>query len=94
MLAPQENRAASMSALYENAHKKLFLKKDRFCPLSGPNAPVIDYKNVTLLLRYVSERGRVLPSRITSISVKKQRELRIAIKRARILALLPFVKQS
>lgn len=89
----QETKSISISSLYENAHKKLFVRRDKFCPLSGPNAPVIDYKNTALLLRYVSERGRILPSRITSISVKKQRELRIAIKRARILALLPFVKQ-
>ena len=94
MSEPQESRSISVTSLYENAHKKLFLKRERFCPLSGPNAPVIDYKNTTLLLRYISERGRILPSRITSISAKKQRELRLAIKRARALALLPFVKQS
>ena len=53
-----------------------------------------DYKNVILLNKYVSERGRVLPSRITAVSSKKQRELRNAIRRARILALMPFIKQS
>jgi small subunit ribosomal protein S18 len=94
MLESQENKGPAISSLYENAHKKLFFKRERFCPLSGPTAPVIDYKNVALLSRYISERGRVLPSRITSISAKKQRELRAAIKRARIIALLPFVKQS
>ena len=58
------------------------------CPLSGKNAPVIDYKNVKMLKKYISETGRILPSRITSVSQKKQKELSRAIKRARVLALL------
>ena len=58
------------------------------CPLSGKNAPVLDYKNTKLLRKYISESGRVLPSRITSVSQGKQRELSKAIKRARLLALL------
>ena len=58
------------------------------CPLSGKGAPVIDYKNIKLLKRYVSENGKILPSRVTSISQKKQRELSLSIKRARNLALI------
>tara|TARA_Y100000590_G_scaffold44514_1_gene47345 strand:+ start:2080 stop:2343 length:264 start_codon:yes stop_codon:yes gene_type:complete len=58
------------------------------CPLSGKNAPVIDYKNIRILKKYISESGRILPSRITSVSQGKQRELSRAIKRARLLALL------
>ena len=58
------------------------------CPLTGKNAPEIDYKNVKLLKRYISENGKILPSRITSVSQKKQRELSLSIKRARILALI------
>ena len=58
------------------------------CPLTGKNAPEIDYKNIKLLKRYVSENGKILPSRITSVSQKKQRELSLSIKRARILALV------
>ena len=58
------------------------------CPLSGKNAPVIDYKNIRILKKYISESGRILPSRITSVSQGKQRELSKAIKRARLLALL------
>ena len=58
------------------------------CPLSGKSAPVIDYKNVRLLKKYVSENGKILPSRITNVSQKKQRELSLSIKRARNLALL------
>tara|TARA_B100000686_G_C15890806_1_gene525510 strand:+ start:160 stop:435 length:276 start_codon:yes stop_codon:yes gene_type:complete len=58
------------------------------CPLSGKNAPIVDYKNIKLLRKYISESGRILPSRVTSVSQKKQKELSRAIKRARILALL------
>ena len=60
----------------------------RKCPLTGKNAPEIDYKNVKLLKRYMSENGKILPSRITSVSQKKQRELSLSIKRARVLALI------
>ena len=63
----------------------------RCCPFSGANAPKIDYKDVKLLQRYVSERGKIVPSRITAVSAKKQRELAKAIKRARFLGLLPHV---
>ena len=58
------------------------------CPLSGKDAPVIDYKNIKLLKKYLSESGRILPSRVTSVSLKKQKVLSRAIKRARILALI------
>ena len=58
------------------------------CPLSEKNAPPLDYKNIKLLKKYISEGGRILPSRITSVSQKKQKELSKAIKRARLLALL------
>ena len=58
------------------------------CPLSGKEAPVLSYKNIKLLKRYISDSGRILPSRITSVSLKKQKDLARAIKRARILALL------
>ena len=58
------------------------------CPLSGKNAPEINYKNIKLLKKYISENGKILPSRTTSVSQKKQRELSLSIKRARILALV------
>ena len=57
----------------------------------APNAPKIDYKDSKLLMRYVSERGKIVPSRITAVSAKKQRELARAIKRSRFLGLLPYV---
>ena len=63
-------------------------KFKRKCPLSGKGAPVIDYKNIKLLKNYVSENGKILPSRVTSVSQKKQRELSLSIKRARNLALI------
>ena len=58
------------------------------CPLSGKEAPIINYKNIKLLKKYVSENGKIMPSRITSVSQKKQRELSLSIKRARNLALI------
>ena len=60
----------------------------RKCPLTGKNAPEIDYKNIKLLKKYMSENGKILPSRITSVSQKKQRALSLSIKRARVLALI------
>ena len=66
-------------------------KFNKKCPLSGKGASIIDYKNVKLLKKFISEKGKILPSRITSVSSKKQRELSKAIKRARFLALLPYV---
>jgi small subunit ribosomal protein S18 len=73
------------------AGRKVFFRRKKTCPLTGPNAPKIDYKDTKLLSRFISERGKILPSRITSVSHKKQRELAAAIKRARNIALLPFV---
>ena len=83
----------ALASMYDNAHKRLFVKKRRICPLSGENAPKIDYKDVVLLKRFISERGRILPGRITSVCAHKQRELKNAIKRARIIALLPFAEK-
>ena len=73
------------------ATRRPFFRRRKTCPFSGSNAPKIDYKDVRLLQRYISERGKIVPSRITAVSTKKQRELAKAIKRARHLALLPFV---
>ena len=64
------------------------MKFNKACPLSGKNAPVIDYKNIKVLRKYISETGRILPSRVTSVSLNKQRELSRSIKRARILGLI------
>lgn len=69
-------------------------RRRKSCPFTGPNAPKIDYKDVRLLSRYISERGKMVPSRISAVSNKKQRELANAIKRARFLALLPYVQKN
>ena len=71
--------------------RRPFFRRRKTCPFSGPNAPKIDYKDVRLLQRFISERGKIVPSRITAVSAKKQRELAQAIKRARHMALLPYV---
>ena len=70
--------------------RRPFFRRRKSCPFSGADAPRIDYKDVKLLQRYISERGKIVPSRITAVSSKKQRELARAIKRARFLALLPY----
>jgi small subunit ribosomal protein S18 len=73
--------------------RRPFFRRRKTCPFSGANAPVIDYKDVRLLSRFISERGKIVPSRITAVSAKKQRELAQAIKRARNLGLLPYLVQ-
>ena len=82
----KKNSQSSFSKLSVFQNQKYKFKKK--CPLSGKGAPVIDYKNVKLLKRYISENGKILPSRITSVSQKKQRDLSLSIKRARNLALI------
>jgi len=78
-----QSNFAKLSIFQPNKYK---FKKS--CPLSIKGAPVIDYKNIRLLKKYMSENGKILPSRITNVSQKKQRELSLSIKRARNLALL------
>jgi small subunit ribosomal protein S18 len=73
--------------------RRPFYRRRKTCPFSSDAAPKIDYKDVKLLQRYVSERGKIVPSRITAVSAKKQRELAAAIKRARFLGLLPYLIQ-
>ena len=79
----KQSSFAKLSIFQPQKYK--FKKK---CPLSGKGAPVIDYKNIKLLRKYVSENGKIMPSRVTSVCQKKQRELSLSIKRARNLALL------
>ena len=73
--------------------RRPFFRRRKTCPFSGTHGKKIDYKDVRTLQRYISERGKIVPSRITAVSAKKQRELARAIKRARNLALLPFLVQ-
>ena len=82
----KKKRQSNFSKLSIFQPQKYKFKKN--CPLSAKNAPVIDYKNIKLLRKYVSENGKILPSRITSVSQKKQKKLSLSIKRARNLALI------
>ena len=79
----KQSNFAKLSIFQPNKYK---FKKT--CPLSAKGAPEVDYKNIKLLKKYISESGRILPSRITSVSLKKQKELSRSVKRARLLALL------
>ena len=77
-MARKERRAAST-------------KRRKQCPFLADRTLIIDYKDVGLLKRFLSPRGKILPSRITGVSAKYQRQLAIAIKRCRHLALIPYL---
>ena len=74
----------------KEAVRKPFQKKRKSCPFSGSKSK-IDYKDIKTLSKFVSERGKIIPSRISAVSAKKQRELSKAIKRARYVGLMPYV---
>ena len=80
---PRGSRYSKLS-LFQKPDIKFF----KPCPLSGKDAPVVDYKNIKLLKKNISENGRILPSRVTSVSLKKQKEVSISIKRSILLALI------
>ena len=82
----KKNKQSNFAKLSIFQNQKYKFK--RKCPLSGKGAPIVDYKNIKLLKKYTSENGKILPSRITSVSQKKQRDLSLSIKRARNLALI------
>jgi small subunit ribosomal protein S18 len=82
----KKNKQSNFAKLSIFQPQKYKFKKN--CPLSGKGAPIVDYKNIKLLKKYISENGKILPSRITSISQKKQRLLSLSIRRARNLALI------
>ena len=84
-------RSAASAPIGETTNGPPVFRRRKTCPFSGKNAPVIDYKDVRLLQGFMSERGKIVPSRITAVSAKKQRELAKAIKRARHIGLLPYV---
>ena len=71
----------------------LFEIRKKICPFSRKNSPKIDYKDLKLLSRYITEKGKMIPSRVTNVSRKKQKELSIAIKRARYLALMSYTQK-
>ena len=79
---------------YENndsSGAKPFFRRKKTCPFSGPEGIVIDFRDTRTLNKFVSERGKIIPARISAVSAPKQRKLAQAIKRARILALMPYV---
>lgn len=71
--------------------RRPFFRRRKASPFAHAEAPKIDYKDVKLLQRFISERGKIVPRRITSVTAKEQRELAQAIKRARHLGMLPYV---
>ena len=88
MKRKKSNRKPSNSLNKLSLFQKNDLRFKKNCPLSKKDAPIIDYKNIKLLKRYVSEFNKILPTRITSVSQNKQRKLSNEIKKARILALI------
>lgn len=89
---PNSSANAGAAGAPRRAGGRFFRRKS--CPFSGPGAPKIDYKDVRLLSRFISEKGKIVPSRITAVSAKNQRALASAIKRARFLALLPYAGEK
>ena len=88
----KKNKFSKKRSRDENKNSP-FEDRKRFCPFSQKNSPKIDYKDVRLLSRYVSEKGKIIPSRITGVSRKKQKELAKAIKRARFLSLMSYTNK-
>ena len=78
----------------EDKNNSPFELRKKFCPFSQPGSPNIDYKDTRLLSRYITEKGKIVPSRITGVSRKKQKELARAIKRARFLSLISYTNKS
>ena len=74
--------------------RRPFFRRRKTCPFNSITAPKLDWKDVKLLGRYISERGKIVPSRISAVSNHHQRDLANAIKRARFMALLPYARES
>ena len=89
-----QSDVGSLQRMADRSAKKVFFRRRKGCPLSVQGAPVITYKNPDLLSKFISEGGRILPARITNVCAKKQRQLKRAIKVARILSLLPFTTHA
>ena len=88
----KKNNNRKSNSREENSNSP-FESKKRFCPFSLPNSPTIDYKDIRMLSRYISEKGKIIPSRITNVSRGKQKELSLAIKRARFLSLMSYTNK-
>ena len=88
----KKNKKTRYKSREENKNTA-FEERRRFCPFSQKNSPTIDYKDTKLLSRYISEKGKIIPSRITNVSRIKQKELAVAIKRARFLSLMSYTNK-
>ncbi len=75
-----------------NQNSKTFFRRRKSCPFSGSEAIPIDFRDTKTLTKFISERGKIIPARISAVSAPKQRKLAQAIKRARILALISYVE--
>ena len=89
----KKNRRRNSNSSREEKNNSPFENRKRFCPFSLPNSPIIDYKDLKMLNRYITEKGKIVPSRITGVSTKRQKELAKAIKRARFLSLMSYTNK-
>ena len=89
----KRNRQSNLKTRDERKNSP-FEERKKFCPFSQKNSPTIDYKDIVLLSRYISEKGKMTPSRITNVSNKKQKELSKAVKRARFLGLMSYTQKN
>lgn len=84
-----------MSSMFKKSPvESLFSRKKKQCPFTAAGVKHIDYKDIETLSRFITERGKILPRRVTGVSFSYQRMLCLAIKRARHMALLPFVAEE
>ena len=75
-----------------NSNSKTFFRRKKTCPFSGPDAIPIDFRDIKTLNKFISERGKIIPARISAVSAPKQRKLAQAIKRARVLSLISYIE--
>ena len=75
-----------------NSNSKTFFRRKKTCPFSGPDAIPIDFRDTKTLNKFISERGKIIPARISAVSAPKQRKLAQAIKRARVLSLISYIE--
>lgn len=83
-----------MAVFKKTAPEGMFAKKRKQCPFTASGIRKIDYKDIATLSQFITERGKILPRRITGVSFYYQKQLALAIKRARLMALLPFVAEE
>ena len=75
-----------------NSNSKTFFRRKKTCHFSGPDAIPIDFRDTKTLNKFISERGKIIPARISAVSAPKQRKLAQSIKRARVLSLISYIE--